>query len=155
MGTIGNGEPLRILCLSSELLIQIRNFWVKNSFREESGILPQPLRQTLRSKGRCLAGREYMGHGIFLEVEFIHGGKCQTLEKLFVPWKVDWFERLREDRTLTASPVSMSDLVTFSMITFSPLRAGFLFCRVEISHHCLSGQFGDSPRRMMCSVWNL
>ena len=109
MGTIGNGEPLRILCLSSELLIQIRDCeW--NSFREDSGILPLPLRQTLRSKCRCLAGREYMGHRIFLKGEFIHGGKCQTLEKLFVPWKFNWFERLREDPTSTASPAPISDL---------------------------------------------
>ena len=73
VGTTGNGGHLRMLCLTSEFLIQIRDFWGETASEKRVVFCPTPWDRVIEVKAEGLV-RGGHGRRVFLGVEFFPGG---------------------------------------------------------------------------------
>ena len=140
MGTIGNGEPLRILCLSSELLIQIRDLRGETVSERRWRLWPAPWDRLWEVKTGCLRQGRWVP-GTFLGLGLIQGEIPSSGETILILGSrsilKNWaktpsqqWQQLAFPITSLSIPVALTSLPLG--VVFALLYLFFFFCRMWV-----------------------
>lgn len=153
LGTKGYEGPLRILCLTSELLIQIRDLCGESVSERRWRLWFASWDRFWEVKAGCLRQGRW-GPGAFLGLGLIPGEISNSRETILILGSgsilKNWAKTPSQQWQQLAFPITSLSIPVIP--TSLPLGAGFALLywffsvECESSHSCLSGQFGDSLR---------